>query len=89
VWKPAVERSGLPVALRFHDLRHCYATWLVSDGVPINLVQYGMGHERASTTLDRYTHALSGHGDRLRAVFADCRLTPTISGGPETVRGSP
>ena len=54
-----------------HDLRHCYATWLVLDGVPINLVQYVMGHERASTTLDLYTHAPSGHGDRLRAVFAD------------------
>ena len=57
--------------LRFHDLRHCYATWLVSDGVPVNLVQYVMGHEQASTTLDRYTHAPSGHGDRVRAVFAD------------------
>jgi len=59
-----------------------------SDGVPINLVQYVMGHERASTTLDLYTHAPSGHGDRLRAV-ADFRLTPAMSGGPETVRGSP
>ena len=24
--------------LRFHDLRHCYATWLVSGGVPVNVV---------------------------------------------------
>ncbi|RKT84038.1 Site-specific recombinase XerD [Saccharopolyspora antimicrobica] len=38
--------------LRFHDLRHSYATWLVDDGVPVNMVQRVMGHERASTTLD-------------------------------------
>jgi integrase len=48
--------------LRFHDLRHSYATWLVTDGVPINLVQRVMGHEQASTTLNRYTP----HAGRLR-----------------------
>ncbi|WP_319463209.1 tyrosine-type recombinase/integrase [Micromonospora sp. RTP1Z1] len=36
--------------------RTCYATWLVSGGVPVNVVQAVMGHEQASTTLDRYTH---------------------------------
>jgi integrase len=34
-----------------------YATWLVSDGVPINVVSRLMGHEQISTTLNRYTHA--------------------------------
>jgi hypothetical protein len=45
--------------LRFHDLRHSYATWLISDGVPINDVQRVMGHEQASTTLNMYTDAAS------------------------------
>lgn len=75
VWKPALLRAGLPLALRFHDLRHCYATWLVSDGTPINFVQAVMGHEQASTTLDRYTHIPTGYGERIRSVFADDLLT--------------
>jgi integrase len=25
--------------LPFHDLRHAYTTWLVDDGVPVNMAQ--------------------------------------------------
>jgi integrase len=32
VWLPALERSGLLERTTFHDLRHCYATWLTSEG---------------------------------------------------------
>ncbi|MGN9802872.1 tyrosine-type recombinase/integrase [Micromonospora sp. L32] len=51
--------------MRFHDLRHAYATWLVTDGVPINLVQRVMGHEQASTTLNRYTHTPDDYAARV------------------------
>jgi integrase len=61
--------------LRFHDLRHSYATWLVSRGLPVNDVQRVMGHEHASTTLELYTHG-SGEADkRVRDAFADDPLT--------------
>lgn len=59
--------------LRFHDLRHSYATWLVSDGVPVNIVRAVMGHESTSTTLNLYTHAPDGYGDRVRGVFGESR----------------
>jgi integrase len=55
--------------MRFHDLRHAYATWLVTDGVPINLVQRVMGHEQASTTLNRYTHTPDDYAARVLAAF--------------------
>jgi integrase len=32
VWRPALERSGLVERPTFYDLRHCYATWLISEG---------------------------------------------------------
>jgi integrase len=57
--------------LRFHDLRHTYATWLVSDGVPVNIVQKVMGHESASTTLNLYTHAPHDYEGRIKGVFDD------------------
>ncbi|HYJ70338.1 MAG TPA: tyrosine-type recombinase/integrase [Nocardioidaceae bacterium] len=43
--------------LRFHDLRHSYATWLVHTGVPINDAQRLLGHSPLSTRLDLYTQA--------------------------------
>ncbi|WP_298330927.1 site-specific integrase [Haloactinopolyspora sp.] len=62
--------------LRFHDLRHCYATWLVSRNLPVNVVQTVMGHEQATTTLNLYTHASADHYEQIRrALDADDLLT--------------
>jgi integrase len=70
IWKPTLQRAGLDLTLRFHDLRHSYATWLVDDGVPVNVVQRVMGHERSSTTLDLYTRRSDGEDRILRALGA-------------------
>lgn len=56
--------------LRFHDLRHSYATWLVDDGVPPNMVQRVLGHERATTTLDLYTRR-TDNADRILRALGD------------------
>lgn len=57
--------------LRFHDLRHSFATWCVTDGVPVNVLRTIMGHEAASTTLNLYTHAPSDFDKRVRDVFRE------------------
>jgi integrase len=56
-------------SLRFHDLRHSYATHLITSGVPINDAQAVMGHEQASTLLDRYTHASHTRNQRILQAF--------------------
>ena len=82
MWAPAVARSGLSPRLRFHDLRHSYATWLVSDGVPINVVSRLMGHEQISTTLNRYTHDARDYADlRVRAVFSGLAADDLLTSG--------
>jgi integrase len=59
--------------LRFHDLRHSYATWLISTGVPVNDVQKVMGHERGSTTLNLYAHGSEDRNERvLKAFIGPC-----------------
>lgn len=61
--------------MRFHDLRHSYATWLVDDGVPPNMVQRVVGHERSSTTLDLYTQRTEDPSRILRASMMTIRRT--------------
>jgi integrase len=67
--------------LRFHGSRHSYATWLVSDGVPINVVRWPLGHEQMSTTLNRYTHDARDYDDlRVRAVFKRTNVDDSLTG---------
>ena len=42
------------VKIRLHDLRHTYATYLLSNWVPIKYVQEQLGHSSAKMTLDIY-----------------------------------
>jgi integrase len=72
-WRPI--EAGLPERLRFHDLRHSYATWLVSDGLPPNIVQRIMGHEDVTTTLGIYTDVPEDYVDRVDTVFDDSVMT--------------
>lgn len=48
--------------VRFHDLRHCSATYMIQAGVPIPVVSQRLGHTRTSTTTDIYAHVLPGMG---------------------------
>jgi integrase len=56
VWQPAIKSSGLPDGLTFHDLRHFYASLLISRGSSVKVVQARLGHKSAVETLDTYGH---------------------------------
>jgi integrase len=45
-----------PRAIRFHDLRHTYATLRIAKGDNIVDVSKQLGHSKVSMTLDRYSH---------------------------------
>ena len=53
-----VERAGVP-RIRFHDLRHTHATWLIAAGHPITAVSERLGHAKVSITLDTYAHVVA------------------------------
>lgn len=44
--------------MKFHSLRHTYATRLFEVGVPIKTVQVLMGHSDITTTMNIYTHVM-------------------------------
>ena len=50
-----LKRAGLP-RIRFHDLRHTFATMALQNGVDIKTVSSMLGHYSAGFTLDTYAH---------------------------------
>lgn len=50
-----------------HQLRHSFATLLLSKGVPVKDVQEILGHAKASTTLNIYYSAIPGASSRVSA----------------------
>lgn len=44
--------------IKFHDLRHTYATRLLEAGEEPKIIQELLGHSNISVTLDTYTHVL-------------------------------
>lgn len=53
--KVLLKQAGLP-NIRFHDLRHTFATHALTSGVDAKTLSGILGHTRASFTLDTYTH---------------------------------
>lgn len=51
------EDKKLP-KIRFHDLRHSCATFLLSQGVPMRTVMEILGHSQISLTMNTYAHVL-------------------------------
>lgn len=54
--RPAAERAKLPPRIRFHDLRHTYASLTFAAGFKPHEVSRWMGHASVSTTDGIYAH---------------------------------
>ena len=74
-FQPALEAAGLR-RIRFHDLRHTFASLLIDQGENIKFIQSQLGHASIQTTIDRYGHLMPlknymGVGKRLdEKIFA-------------------
>ncbi len=52
------KRAGLYV--RFHDLRHSYASLMLAAGVHAKIVSEALGHSTVAIMLDIYSHVTPG-----------------------------
>lgn len=62
--------EGLPEKFRFHDLRHYFASLLISEGLDVKVVQRRMRHKNAATTLDVYGHMFPEKDETARSAVA-------------------
>ncbi len=71
-----VRRKKLP-ALRFHDLRHSYASMVFDAGVPLAIVSRSLGHSTVGITDAIYLHPGDG-ATREKATKHDAYVSPYL-----------
>ncbi|MBQ9298881.1 MAG: site-specific integrase [Clostridia bacterium] len=71
-FKKIAAQIGIP-ELRFHDLRHTYATLALQTGVDPKTVSKNLGHYSVAFTLDKYAHVsntmMKNSADRMEAYI--------------------
>ncbi|MFC7450501.1 tyrosine-type recombinase/integrase [Rhodococcus daqingensis] len=63
------KRCGLDDVVTWHSLRHFYASTLIHSGASVKTVQERLGHAKAATTLEIYTHLWPGEDERTRSAM--------------------
>lgn len=56
IWHQVRLAAGIRESVRFHDLRHTYASLLLLQGENLKTIQALMGHSSITVTMDRYAH---------------------------------
>jgi integrase len=59
VFEPARKPAKQP-RVRFHDLRHSYASVLIAQGAHPKVISDQLGHASVQITMDRYSHLFDG-----------------------------
>jgi integrase len=87
---PALRRAGLR-KIRFHDLRHTFASLMISNGEDIVRVSRMLGHANASITLNVYGHLVpkehDGSGDRLVSLVFGNKVETGYNSLVDSVEG--
>ena len=68
--KKILKSANLP-SIRFHDLRHTFATHALTSGVDAKTLSKILGHTNASFTLDTYTHVTSDMQERAANIVGN------------------
>lgn len=78
--KTLLKQAELPL-IRFHDLRHTFATHALAGGVDAKTLSGILGHTNASFTLDTYTHVTTDMQRNASAIVGSFMDEIMLDGG--------
>jgi integrase len=74
-WRRHAAKQGA-AGVRYHDLRHHFATEMIEAGIPMTAVQGQLGHLQLATTMGVYSHVVDDTRRRAAGVVAARRRIP-------------
>lgn len=91
IFEPARKKAGLP-RVRFHDLRHSYASILIEQGEHPKVISEQLGHASIAITMDRYSHlfdrSYSDVSDALERAWIGVANADETASGPASTEGA-
>lgn len=76
-WKAILKANGIEKNIRFHDLRHSFATISLENGEDIKTVSENLGHSTVAFTMDTYAHVTEAmkkrSGERMQEYIEKAR----------------
>ena len=60
-FKKYIRDYGFPKHYTLHSLRHTFSTYLLEQGVPIDIIQKLLGHSSVRVTSENYDHSVALH----------------------------
>lgn len=94
IWVEACKAAKLSPRPRIHDARHTHASWLLNQGVRLEVIQDRLGHDDFKTTRKVYSHLmpdmLREAGEAASAAFAltSVRVLPAGSSSTRARKGA-
>ena len=86
-WRKACVRAGVPT-LRWHDLRHTWASWHVQSGTPLPVLQE-LGGWKSLTMVQRYAHLGHSHVSAWAGNIVPGGTTPAQPGAAGPTKAAP
>jgi integrase len=89
-----VRKAGLE-NVRFHDLRHTFASLMLQRGVAPKVISEALGHASVAFTMDTYSHILPGMQEDAMAMLdeilpaAQNGITPNYANSKHYVKSQP
>lgn len=84
LWRKARQEAGARDTLRWHELRHFYASTLIAGGASVREVMERMGHTSAEETIARYSRLWPDREEPTRALV-DAALACGTAAGPQSI----
>jgi integrase len=86
VFEPAL-RSAKLAPVRFHDLRHSYASVLIEQGAHPKVISDQLGHASVQITMDRYSHLFDGAYSDVNDELEQAWKETETASGPASTEG--